>query len=310
MVRSANRSASTGIYSPESWRSEIVRHEICKVMLLALLAALLPDGLLVHIGANAPRHAALPCTSLRCSMCRMATTDLELSDRADDALRFTVAQDGVLQLFVENDLFCPAIRSVEYEEASGTVITRGDTEEERGEFRFVEVRKVAEAEKLRTIVNSVSGVEWRDTEPLPVAIEALLIDESLRESRPGVRLLWALLLDVYPSQEAALAAVAKNSAIVLPYLNMPRNIQGSWSVLNDLMSPEEALDVVTKNPGILACNPDGLRDSNAGSIKAAAGVVDVVDAVPVGGRYAISIAVLGAGAALIVSNSDFSALGF
>jgi hypothetical protein len=32
----------------------------------------------------------------------------------------------------------------------------------------------------------------------------------------------------------ALAAVARNSAIVLPYLNRPHHISGSWKVLDEM----------------------------------------------------------------------------
>lgn len=35
--------------------------------------------------------------------------------------------------------------------------------------------------------------------------------------------------------------------------------------------------VVTKNPGILACNPAGLKESNAPTIKGMASVVNVVE---------------------------------
>ena len=42
-------------------------------------------------------------------------------------------------------------------------------------------------------------------------------------------------------------------------------------------SAEEALEVVTKNPGILSCDPAGLRESNKGTVKAMASAVDVVE---------------------------------
>ena len=90
---------------------------------------------------------------------------------------------------------------------------------------------------------------------LPQPVEALLVDDELRASRPGTCLLWATLLQVYPDEPSALAAVARNSAIVLPYLNRPAYISGSWREINEKMGPEDALDVVTKNPGILCCNP-------------------------------------------------------
>ena len=57
------------------------------------------------------------------------------------------------------------------------------------------------------------------------------------------------LLKVYPTDEAALTAVTRNSAIVLPYLNRPTFIAGTCTVLLDKMSEAEALDVITRNPG-------------------------------------------------------------
>lgn len=141
---------------------------------------------------------------------------------------------------------------------------------------------------------------------LPQPVEDLLKDSAeLRASRPGVCILWSLLLDVYPSEQAALAAVDRNSAIVLPYLNRPTFITGTWEVLNGFMSAEEALEVVTLNPGILACNPEGLKKSNAADIQRAAKAIDAVEQVPIAGRWAITgaavLAVCGLIAAPIVS---------
>ena len=40
---------------------------------------------------------------------------------------------------------------------------------------------------------------------------------------------------------------------------------------------EEALEVVTKNPGLLSCNPRALRDSSADDVRRMAGLVDGVE---------------------------------
>ena len=40
--------------------------------------------------------------------------------------------------------------------------------------------------------------------------------EELREQRPGAKVLWSRLLDIYPTEAAALAAVQRNSALVMP----------------------------------------------------------------------------------------------
>ena len=66
---------------------------------------------------------------------------------------------------------------------------------------------------------------------------------------------------------------------------------------------EGARDVCTKNPGVLACNPIGLKQSSADDIKRAAGVVDVVESLPLAARYAIPIVLSVAVTALIGSNA-------
>jgi hypothetical protein len=48
-------------------------------------------------------------------------------------------------------------------------------------------------------------------------------------------------------------------------------------VLNGMMSAEEALDVVTKNPGLLSCDPTGLRGSNKAVVQGLANVVNGVE---------------------------------
>lgn len=85
------------------------------------------------------------------------------------------------------------------------------------------------------------------------------------------------LLKVYPSEEAVLEAIAKNTAIVLPFLNKPSFISGSWRALTEMMSEEEALDVITRNPGVLASNPVGLSMQNALVIKNVARAVDATE---------------------------------
>ena len=56
-----------------------------------------------------------------------------------------------------------------------------------------------------------------------------------------------------------------------------------------MMSEAEALDVITRNPGILACNPAGLKQAKAGDVKRAAVVVDLVEALPLGARWAAEL---------------------
>jgi hypothetical protein len=65
--------------------------------------------------------------------------------------------------------------------------------------------------------------------------------------------------------------------VVVVVRSKPLFIDGSWRVLLSMMTEEEALQVVTKNPGILACNPAGLQMSDAETIKRAAGFVNGVE---------------------------------
>ena len=188
----------------------------------------------------------------------------------------------------------------------------------------------AEEQAIKASTLAVYGLQckvaWAGDEPLdlPDEVEELLVDDELKDSRPGVRLLWATLLGIYPTEQArtvahdtyygqlhllrpaaltvasctqsycvhtydaypadqavhmrrslclhllwphfftapytccsctccaytccgrtycghaycgvppaqaAIAAVQRNSAIVLPYLNRPHHITGSWKVL-------------------------------------------------------------------------------
>ena len=125
---------------------------------------------------------------------------------------------------------------------------------------------------MQALFAAAEGVE------LPPEIEEMLeVDEELKQQRPGAVVLWARLLKVYPSEAVALEAVQRNSALIMPYLNKPAFIDGSWAVLCRMMPEAEALEVAIKNPGILACNPAGLEASDAETVKRAAGFVDGVE---------------------------------
>ena len=80
-------------------------------------------------------------------------------------------------------------------------------------------------------------------------VEAVLSDDTLAMQRNEVCILWGALREVYPTEAAAIAAVKKNSAVALPYLNRPMNIVGSWQVLKEFMSQEEALQARSYREG-------------------------------------------------------------
>jgi hypothetical protein len=106
---------------------------------------------------------------------------------------------------------------------------------------------------------------------LPEAVYRLLPDVILRTpaDAAAVAALWRAVCKVYPSEEAAAAAVVNTPSLILPWVNTPSNVAGSFAVLVDILdSTESAQDVISKNPGILACNPQRLALSSAGEIKA------------------------------------------
>lgn len=201
--------------------------------------------------------------------------ELAIVDREGDSMRFVPRGDG-LSLYVGGEMFSGGLDTVTYTQADGTVAV--EDEEVEGAFQLREEKQTVEATRLYAFCKQ-TGVEWLGDEPitLPEEVETLLINDELRKSRPGVCLLWAQLLSVYPSEAAAKQAVDRNSAIVLPYLNRPFHIDGSWEVLKTMMSEEEALEVITKNPGILACNPAALKTSNKVAVQTTARAVDTVE---------------------------------
>ena len=68
-------------------------------------------------------------------------------------------------------------------------------------------------------------------------------------------MLWGALRACYGTESEAVAAAARNTGTILPYLNSPSNIKGCYAVLVELLGREQAAEVCAKNPGILQCNP-------------------------------------------------------
>ena len=68
-------------------------------------------------------------------------------------------------------------------------------------------------------------------------------------------MLWGALRACYGTESEAVAAAARNTGTILPYLNSPSNIKGCYAVLVELLGSEQAAEVCAKNPGILQCNP-------------------------------------------------------
>ena len=68
-------------------------------------------------------------------------------------------------------------------------------------------------------------------------------------------MLWGALRACYGTESEAVAAAARNTGTILPYLNSPSNIKGCYAVLVELLGREQAAEVCAKNPGILQCDP-------------------------------------------------------
>jgi len=229
---------------------------------------------------------------------QLALDTLDITDGDGDLISFSIDDEGDLQMFVGGELMCAGVGQLEYTASNGTVnqdsgdglfqICEEDREEKAGQLYALAAQTSAE---WLGDVPAGSGTEYALVDasaPLPADLEALVnLDDEMRESRAGVALLWSRLVDVYASEQAALAAVKRNSAVVMPYLNKPGNIDGSWEVLCETMGEADARDVITKNPGILASNPALLRDASAGQVQVAASAVNAVESLPMPVRFAI-----------------------
>jgi hypothetical protein len=106
---------------------------------------------------------------------------------------------------------------------------------------------------------------------LPAEVDGLL---SLDTSRENVEALWGALRRCFATEGDAIAAAKRNTGTILPYLNSPSNIAGSYDVLVDMLGTEGARDVCMKNPGILQCNPKILAREDADNIVNTADQVD------------------------------------
>lgn len=60
-------------------------------------------------------------------------------------------------------------------------------------------------------------------------------------------------------------------------LNSPTKITGTYKLLQERFSEEEALEIITKNPGILICTPGSLSDQSNDDIKNAANLVTTLE---------------------------------
>jgi len=88
--------------------------------------------------------------------------------------------------------------------------------------------------------------------------------------------LWNVFKDCYPSEEAAEAAVNRNSLVLNPSINSPTKITGTYKLLVERFGEDGAREIITKNPGILSCVAASVdKQSDEEILKAADFVVKV-----------------------------------
>ena len=112
---------------------------------------------------------------------------------------------------------------------------------------------------------------------LPASVDALLDPQV---DRAATEPLWKAFRAVYRSEDAAVEALTKNEAVILPFINRPENIKASWAAIKDKFDPDEAAEIVRRNPGILANRPGDLESSSVGEIRASMKFVTLLDGVP------------------------------
>merc|ERR1719174_2019271 len=115
--------------------------------------------------------------------------------------------------------------------------------------------------------------------PLPHEVAEQISAET---NLPQTEQLWATFRTCYATEELAVKAALRNTGTILPYLNVPRNIAGSYEVLVEAFGEEAAQDVIQKNPGILQCSPEGLAqqaEKDPEAILRAAKFIDAVELV-------------------------------
>ena len=156
------------------------------------------------------------------------------------------------------------------------------------------------------LVASLVGQSCVCARTLPSAVERILPASALRD-RKAVAPLWKAVRQCYPSEEAAVAALAKNPALCYSWACSVGTIKGSYAVLVEICGKEAALDVITKNPGALGNDPKRLQLSTAPEIVGAANVAAAFGALQSVAPAGFALAVLGAAFAAY-SGEDVAAL--
>ena len=122
--------------------------------------------------------------------------------------------------------------------------------------------------------------------PEDMAVEPLELPDAIEEIRNeetnlrATQRMWSAVRQVYATEGEAVAAAVTNPSMLLPYLNCPTNVLGTKAVLVERFGEAGALEVMRKNPGVLACNPREIRRANPEDIQRSADLVAFVDGIP------------------------------
>ena len=92
--------------------------------------------------------------------------------------------------------------------------------------------------------------------------------------------IWQAFEKAYGSRSRALAASRRNSQVLLPFINNPRTITGANAALVNIFGKKGALEIIEKNPGVLACDPTALARTSRQDIENAANLVSSIDNMP------------------------------
>ena len=124
-------------------------------------------------------------------------------------------------------------------------------------------------------------IRWSKNTNLPPGIAERVSFQTagnkLAQQEREIEMLWKEFRKCYPSERAAIDAVNKNSAVILPQVNSPTKIKGTYQLLVKRMGKEVASDVITKNPGVLCCSPNSLQSQSDADIINAARFIATLD---------------------------------
>ena len=114
---------------------------------------------------------------------------VELVDDVGDIIRFAVTPAGEVQMFDNDELVVGDIETLSYTQEGGLVSV--DASSLDAEFNVDPAAAMLSLAKLRMLADE-AGVMWGGDEPvqLPAEVDALLTNDELKNSRPGVCILW------------------------------------------------------------------------------------------------------------------------